>query len=177
MGISEPVGIRECAPSDRQAILALYARAFPDEDLTRLVTTLLEDVVNVLSLAAILDDAIIGHAACTFCGLEGHNTQLALLGPLAVEPDHQKRGIGSTLIRAGSNRVQTSNAARICVLGDPAYYGKFGFTPETGVDPPYLLPNEWRGAWQSLNLSKDNAVSSGRLTVPAPWRDPALWGA
>jgi len=44
------------------------------------------------------------------------------------------------------------------------------------VTPPYPLPEAWRDAWQSLALEAAAPVRSGVLTVPAPWRQPALWG-
>ena len=63
----------------------------------------------------------------------------------------------------------------VCVLGDPAYYGRFGFEPDDRVAPPYPLPQEWRSAWQSLSLCGNDRPARGTLSVPPPWRQPALW--
>jgi putative acetyltransferase len=63
------------------------------------------------------------------------------------------------------------------VLGDPAYYARFGFRPERGVAPPFPIPEAWAEAWQGLALAPDAPAPQGRLTVPAPWADPALWAA
>ena len=61
------------------------------------------------------------------------------------------------------------------VLGDPAYYGRFGFTPETHVEPPFPLPAEWGGAWQSQYLDGSRVPCPGKLDVPPQWLQPALW--
>jgi len=59
------------------------------------------------------------------------------------------------------------------VLGDPAYYSRVGFAPETRVSPPYPLPEEWRAGWQSIALQETEL--KGALEVPAPWRRAHLW--
>lgn len=176
MTANNDVEIRGGAPADRAAILALYPRAFPDEDLRALVTALLDEDGGVVSLVAESGGNILGHAIITLCDLEGSGHRVALLGPLCVDPARQRQGIGGALIGAGLTRMQSAGTAQICVLGDPAYYGKFGFKPESRIDPPYPLPKEWRGAWQSRRLTGDLDLPMGRMAVPAPWRDPALWG-
>ena len=168
--------VRKSEPTDQTGIFKLYPRAFPEENLIPLVTSLLDDPASVLSLIALSASEITGHAACTFCELEGQNRRVALLGPIAVDPDHQRQGVGQALVRDVFTRMEASDIDRVCVLGDPAYYRRFGFAPETGVEPPYPLPNEWRGAWQSRLLNDDDCSLSGRMAVPAPWRDPTLWG-
>ncbi|NJO38567.1 MAG: N-acetyltransferase, partial [Rhizobiales bacterium] len=55
------------------------------------------------------------------------------------------------------------------------YYRRLGFLPESQVLPPYPLPAEWRGAWQSLSLGSAGGPCRGELAVPAPWLRPALW--
>lgn len=169
------VEIRDGTPADQAAILALYPRAFPGEDLRALVTALLDEDEGIVSFVAETGDNILGHVIFTACSLEGSRHRVALLGPLCVDPGRQRKGIGGALIGAGLARMQSAGAAQICVLGDPAYYGKFGFTPETRIDPPYPLPKEWRGAWQSRSLTDDVNLPMDRMTVPGPWRDPALW--
>jgi predicted N-acetyltransferase YhbS len=61
------------------------------------------------------------------------------------------------------------------VLGDPAYYGRHGFLAGPDVEPPCPLPEHWREAWQWLTLDPSLPAPHGSLTVPEPWRDPALW--
>jgi putative acetyltransferase len=166
--------IRRAEPADTPDIEALYAAAFPQEDLLPLLRDL-SALDGVLSLVALHGAAITGHVAFTPCGLDGAAERLALLGPLAVAPSLQRRGIGRALVGDGLARLGAAGIRRVLVLGDPAYYGRLGFGPEASVAPPYPLPEAWRGAWQSLDLGAGGTPPSGTLTVPPPWRRPALW--
>lgn len=159
------------APDGLAALERLYPAAFPQEDLLPLVRRLLAPEVGALSLAARAAGDLVGHAFFTPCGLNA--APCALLGPLAVAPAHQRRGVGGALIREGLARLEAQGVAHVFVLGDPAYYGRFGFAP-TAAEPPCPIPGEWRDAWRSLALG-DAPPAEGRLVVPPPWRDPALW--
>ena len=156
-------------------IEALYPQAFPDEDLVPLVRELLSDTEVALSLVGSIDSQIAGHAIFTRCGVAGESTNVVLLGPLAVAPAFQRQGIGSALVHDGLRRARAEEWAAIFVLGDPRYYSRFGFEPETGVEPPYRLPREWETAWQSVYLSGNESPSRGKLVVPRQWQDASLW--
>ena len=85
-------------------------------------------------------------------------------------------GIGIDM--AGTRRLPVLaelGVAAVCVLGDPAYYRRFGFRPERGIAPPYALPEEWRGAWQSCGCGEPATSLNCTVVVPAPWRREALW--
>jgi predicted N-acetyltransferase YhbS len=75
------------------------------------------------------------------------NTTLALLlGPIAVHPTRQGEGLGGGLIRDALARAAESGWARVMLIGDAPYYGKFGFTPLSGVSmPPPTNPNRILG--------------------------------
>lgn len=167
--------IREGSQADSEAIDSLYPQAFPDEDLLPLVRELAQNRVTTISLAAVIDGQIVGHAIFTRCGLDGSDASAALLGPVAVAPAWQRQGIGSALIRFGIQRLKDENVALVYVLGDPAYYGRLGFVPESLVEPPFQLPREWAEAWQSLCLDSVVTPIAGKLIVPPPWMQPALW--
>ncbi|MFC3614406.1 GNAT family N-acetyltransferase [Lutimaribacter marinistellae] len=162
--------IRETRAVDRTKLLALYPKAFPEEDLTAVVAALL-DREDVLSLTAVAGDPI-GHVAFTRCGPDRSG---ALLGPLAVSPDNQAAGIGTALVRAGFDRLTEGGVHQVFVLGDPSYYQRFGFEAEHSVEPPYALPAEWDGAWQSVSLAGRAPLPAGPLSLPAPWMDRSLW--
>ena len=173
--MSEELEIRDSAPSDLASLEKLYPDAFPDENLLPLVKELLGEETGVLSLVAIAGTTLVGHCIFTQCGIDGTDDSLSLLGPLAVATACQKQGVGSTLVRTGLQRVDAAGAVQVNVLGDPAYYGRFGFAPDELVSPPYALPEAWRGAWQSIVLRSSEPPCRGQLTVPRPWRQSALW--
>lgn len=167
--------IRDSLQSDLASIEKLYPDAFPDEDLLPVVRELLEEESNVLSLVAIVDRALVGHVIFTTCGVAERTEMVSMLAPLAVAPAVQKRGVGSALVYEGLRQVKEAGAIAVYVLGDPTYYGRFGFEAEADVTPPYDLPEEWRGAWQSISLTTTAQALRGMLDVPQPWRQPALW--
>jgi len=169
--------IRASDPGDVATIETLYPQAFPDEDLVPLVRELLGEGDTVLSLVAVLQGDLAGHVLFTACSLEGGADRVSLLAPLAVAPASQGKGLGSTLVREGLRLLQMDGVVQVYVLGDPAYYARFGFKTEARVEPPYPLPEEWRPAWQSVGLHGAAESLRGKLSVPPPWRQPALWSS
>ena len=173
--MTQNLEIRDSAPADFGAIESLYPEAFPDEDLLPLLRELLPDTAVATSLVAEIDSVIVGHVAFTKCGVAGQQANAALLAPLAVTPARQGQGIGSALVHAGLQRMNDENVYFVYVLGDPAFYGRLGFLPESSIRPPYHLPAEYEGAWQSQTLCETEAAPSGELSVPKQWRQPFLW--
>ena len=170
-------GIRESAVQDRAAIEALYPKAFPDEDLLPLVREQLRDPDRTISLVAVIDSTVVGNIIFTKCGVSGRTVKGALLAPLAVDPVHQNRGVGSALIQAGLRSLQEQAFSIVFVLGDPAYYGRFGFKTESSIGTPYPIPPEWSDAWQSQWLVDPVGIPGGKLSLPGFWLDPAFWSA
>jgi len=167
--------IRETRASDQSAIEALYPVAFPDEDLLPVVRALLTTGSRVRSLSGVIGAELVGHIVFTICDIDTRKDIAAPLGPLAVSPDHQQRGIGGSLIHEGLRLLREIGVRQVHVLGDPAYYGRFGFQPDNSVEPPYELPEAWLSAWQSLSLHANESVLSGRLGVPVCWQERRLW--
>jgi len=173
--MSDELEIRESSLEELAAIESLYPEAFPDEDLIPLVRDLLKDTVVAMSLVGIIDTQVVGHVVFTRCGVVGHSVNASLLGPLAVAPAWQRQGIGSAIVQAGFRQLELAGVDRVYVLGDPAYYGRFGFLADSLVEPPYSLPPDWDGAWQSLSLSETTTPCTGKLSVPLQWLQPDLW--
>jgi putative acetyltransferase len=167
--------IRPSTHADTPALEALYAAAFPEEDLVPLVRSLLAEPDGVISLVAEDGGAVAGHVAFTTCGVEGQDERAALLGPLCAAPDRQGRGIGSALVQAGLERLRAGGVTTVVVLGDPAYYGRFGFAAGHGIAAPYDLPAEYVAGWQALSLDPAKPLPQGQLKVPPVWRVEALW--
>ncbi|MBV9332125.1 MAG: N-acetyltransferase, partial [Alphaproteobacteria bacterium] len=81
-----------------------------------------------ISLVAIEEGgALVGHIAFSPVRIAGVQGGWFGLAPLSVSPQHQRRGIGTRLVRAGLDRLKTTGALGAVVLGEPAYYGVFGF--------------------------------------------------
>lgn len=155
---------RQSGPEDRAAIRAVETRAFGRPDEADLSAALLAGPTETLSLVAEEERRILGHLL--FSRLEGADRALAL-APLAVDPDFQRRHIGSGLVRQGLELARMRGWRAVFVLGEPDYYGRFGFRSElaAGADVP------WRGPYfQALGLV-DGALAgwSGELTYAEPF--------
>lgn len=141
--------IRAEADGDADAIGALVATAFavaPHASGTEaaIVTALREAGALELSLVALRAGRIVGHVAFSPVRIGGAPGGWRGLGPVAVAPDCQGQGIGSALVRTGLARLRDAGAAGCVVLGDPAWYGRFGFAPDPalrlpGAPPEYFL--------------------------------------
>ncbi len=170
-----PYVIRQSTPEEAAEIVGIYPAIFPEEDLQPLVRDLLDEGEAVLSLVAVAGDAIIGHVVLTLCTVEGNTDQVGLLGPLGTLPDSQGQGIGRALIQAGFEALKQRGISKVCVLGDPNFYSRYGFETEKNIKPPYDLPAEWDGAWQSVLLDDNATPVTGTLTPLRPWQNKALW--
>jgi putative acetyltransferase len=131
------------------------------------VTRLRADEDAMFELVAETDGEILGHIM--FSRLWADRDGLyAALAPLAVRPDRQRTGLGSQLVRAGLEIAPEFGAVGVLVLGDPAYYPRFGFSAEAaaGVAAPFqglpgfmALPIE-AGAFDApLMVAYPNALS------------------
>ncbi len=128
--------IRAEQPTDKAAIHAVVAAAFGQKDEADLVDALRDAGDAVVSLVAMEDDRIIGHVM-----LSAMRAPFRALGlaPVSVEPGRQSVGLGSALIKAAIRVAREAGYAAIFVLGDQAYYGRFGFDVEAaaGFASPY----------------------------------------
>jgi putative acetyltransferase len=138
MSCSEVV-IRDEAPLDAAAVRALQQAAFGRATEAQLVDALREDRSSVISLVAVTTDEIAGHVM--FSRMTASFRALGL-GPVAVLPDRQRKGIGGRLIRAGLARAKADGWEGVFVVGDPRYYEQFGFNAEKaeGFRSPYAGP-------------------------------------
>lgn len=130
--------IREENPSDIPEIRALVTIAFKDVSRSNgtegaLVDALREQGALTISLIAELEGMIVGHVAFSSVEIQGEAVDWYGLGPVAVRPDRQRRGIGRALIEAGIERIKELGARGCVVLGDPAYYSRFKFKNEPAL--------------------------------------------
>ncbi len=133
--------IREEQTDDAAAIDAISRAAFhghPSSPQTEhlIVHALREVGALSLSLVATVDGKVVGHLAFSPVSIAGTDLGWWGLGPLAVAPTRQRSGIGSALVRSGLRRLAERSVPGCVLLGDPAFYGRFGFAPQTGLVCP-----------------------------------------
>lgn len=162
--------IRPEEPEDEAAIRALHRSVFGGEAEARLVDALRADGDVVLSLVAERAGEVRGHILFSRLTVreDGRTFPAVALAPLAVHPEHQREGIGTALVDEGHLRLQANGELLSVVLGDPAYYGRFGYSHEraAGFESPY------RGeALQALAWGE--APHAGRLDHPPAFADLA----
>jgi len=116
-------------PEDDAGIREVHTRAFGGPLEAKLVELLRQRCKALVSLVAASDKGVVGHIL--FSSVTIANSPAAFnavgLAPVAVHPDFQRRGIGSKLIREGLERCKQGGCDAVVVLGDPAYYHRFGF--------------------------------------------------
>jgi putative acetyltransferase len=149
--------IRPEEAHDAPAIHAVHRAAFPTAAEARLVDRLRASGKARVSLVAQSGDLVVGHVLFTPVSIAGHPGCDSGLGlaPLAVLPDNQRRGIGSSLVREGLAACRELGCPFVVVLGHPAYYPRFGFQKasslglrnEYGVDEQFMVAIIDQGAF------------------------------
>lgn len=124
------VEIREERLDDIAAIRQVHTCAFEQDQEANIVDALRANSAVLLSLVAVVGGRVVGHILYSPASL-GCLTGAAL-GPMAVLPEHQRRGIGSALIESGKRKIQQAGYPFIVVVGHPEYYPRFGFRPSSG---------------------------------------------
>jgi putative acetyltransferase len=143
---SEPgtCAVYEDWPEHAAGVAAVHTQAFGRDDEARMVAAVHASGAPTVSLLAEIDGKIIGHVLLSPVTIDGdsapalrggdcsgaRNQPLGLgLAPLAVLPAHQRRGVGSQLVREALRSAQLLGYSYSVVLGDPAYYQRLGFVP------------------------------------------------
>ena len=155
------VEIGEERAGDAAAIRSVHVVAFPTSSEANLVEQLRSDGDVAASIIALADGEIAGHVLFSRMSVEADGQDLHGwgLGPVAVVPDRQRTGIGSALVEAGIGRARATGVQIIFVLGEPAYYGRFGFDAKSAA--PFASP--YAGAYfQALALASLPQPSVGR---------------
>ncbi len=137
--------IRAEKDTDRAAIHAVNAAAFPTPAEADLVDALRRQAHPLISLVAERDGTILGHILFSPVALDSRpDLRIMGLAPMAVAPEHQRSGIGSALVRAGLDECRQRGFSAAVVLGHPEYYPRFGFSPAVryGIRSEYDVPDE-----------------------------------
>lgn len=137
--------IRAEEQADRAAVRAVNVSAFETALEANLVDALRDQAEPLVSLVAEDDGVIVGHIMFSPVSLSGHPAlHIMGLAPMAVSPARQRKGIGRALVRAGLERCTRLGIGAVVVLGHPAYYRRFGFSPSArfGVSCEYDVAEE-----------------------------------
>lgn len=126
----------------RRAIRSIYVAAFGRQDEADLVDRLRSEMAILLSLAAELDNRIVGHAVFSRAVVEtdGDGLGAAALAPIAVERSRPRPGIGTRLVEEGLSALRARGEKIVIVLGHPNYYPGFGFSKEKAewIESPFF---------------------------------------
>lgn len=160
--------IRPAEASDRAAIHELVERAFGQPLEADLVDRLVADGDAVLELVAVADGRIVGHILFSRLIVDGDGLSFpaVALAPLGVDPAAQRAGVGGALVAAGHERLEAEGEKLSIVLGDPAYYGRFGYRRQ----PAEGFSSDYQGyALQALTWG--DAPTTGSLVYAAAFAD------
>lgn len=163
--------IRAEYPLDRQAVFELNALAFGREGEAKLVDALREGghFEPGMSLVAEIDARVVGHLLFSWIELDSSRGALsaAALASLCVDPQFQRRGIGAALLKEGLARMKSIDCQAVLVVGDSAYYRRFGFSAELAkrISCPYSGPR-----LLGLELERGTLAGAGlRAVYPEPF--------
>lgn len=107
------------------AVRVLLIEVFDTPAEADLVEALRADGDLVLGLVAVAHDGLSGYVAFSRASVDGRPA--LALAPVAVSRGRRVEGVGSRLVRAGLRELEGSFAGHVVVLGDPLWYGRFGF--------------------------------------------------
>lgn len=158
--------IRAETPADILSIHALTAEAFAGAARSSGTEPAIVDALRkagalYLSLVAVQDGVVVGHVAFSPVLIDGRDFCWMGLGPISVLPPFQHRGIGTALIEEGLRKLRRENVGGCVVLGDPGYYGRFGFSASHALSYDEVPPEYF----QSLVMT--GGPAAGTVTYHA----------
>jgi putative acetyltransferase len=147
------IEIRRETAADIPAIEAVTVSAFLNAPHTShteqfIVNALRKAGKLTISLVADCDGTVVGHVAVSPVSISDGTPEWFGLGPISVVPEHQRHGVGSRLMREALRILRENGAAGCVVLGEPEYYGRFGFR----ADPRLVLPDIPPGYFQAISF-------------------------
>ena len=149
--------IRTEQREDEAAVAIVVEWAFGQVDEARLVDRLRADGDAVIALVAIIGEIVAGHVMLSRMAAPFRALGLA---PVSVSPEYQRSGVGRALVEAGLKQAREQGWETVFVLGDPAYYQRFGFEVNLaqGFSSPYAGPH-----FMVLPLGGQLPARSGRI--------------
>ena len=141
--------IRDEIQADLEAISGVTEVAFRTLQVSNhteqfIIKALRDSNALTVSLVAEIDGEVLGHVAFSPVSISDGSEDWYGLGPITVLPDFQRRGIGKVLIKEGLSRLRALGGKGCALVGDPAFYQRFGFRNNpaleyAGIPPEYFL--------------------------------------
>jgi len=158
--------VRLAEERDRDVIRDVEERAFGGMGEAVLVDSLVAANDAVLELVAERDGKTIGHILFSrvFVEIGDERFPGVALAPAAVLPEWQGKGVGRALIEGAHARLQAAGERLSVVLGDPAYYGRFGYEHERAASFASVYQCD---ALQAVAWGE--APAEGRLVYATPF--------
>ena len=161
--------IRHERSGDAHAIRFVLEEAFGQSIEADLVDALRRRGALTLSLVALREDEVVGHIVFSPVTIESaeSNFDAIGLGPMAVLPLYQGKGIGSQLVRIGLEQCRQAGHEIVVVLGYPDFYGRFGFVPtrHRGLHCEFDVPD---GVFMVMELRQGALAGRGGLVKYQP---------
>ncbi len=170
--------IRVETPADHRAVAAVVAAAFGSPTEAELVEAIRAspEFLPELSLVADVGGHVAGHVMISYATIRDGKVshRIAMLAPLAVAPQFQRRGIGSALVREVTRRADESGEPLVALEGSPIFYGRLGFEYSVPYGIHLKLPS-WAPAEaaQVLRLSNYTPSIRGLVIYPAAFDEVA----
>jgi putative acetyltransferase len=132
--------IRPETAADHDTIRKINDEAFGGPIEAKLVAAIRESdrFVPELSLVAVSEGQTCGHVISSYVDVEPGARRVLQVGPLAVLPSHQRRGLGSALMEETIRIADARAEPLLLIEGNPKYYERFGFAraDAAGIEPP-----------------------------------------
>lgn len=143
--LSVNIQIRPEQPKDMAAIESVIVEAFRHathaSHTEQFIVRALRDSGQLsVSLVAVASGKVIGHVALSPVTISDGSAHWYGLGPVSVAPAYQGQGIGSQLVGQSFAQLHNLGASGCVVLGDPAYYARFGFKAKPSLVLPDVPP-------------------------------------
>lgn len=161
--------VRAETEADHDTIRRLIDEAFGDTITSRIVDGIRasDRFVPELSLVAVSEGQTLGHVISSYIDVVPGRRRVLQVGPLAVVPSQQRRGIGTALMEETIRLADERDEPLLLIEGNPKYYGRFGFTraDEHGIEQP----PESQGAQYFMirPLAAYDAAFTGKALYPA----------
>ncbi len=177
MNSHSEITVRTAAPEDHDAILEVVREAFtsPDRNANEEIDIVASTwacgaAVHELELVAVVGGVVVGHVMAARGDIGGR--EAVGIAPLAVTPTHQGTGVGSALMTELLRRAETAGLPLVVLLGDPGYYGRFGFEASGPLGINYRPVGEGNPNFQVRRLAGYDSSYRGDFTYCWESRSP-----